>query len=125
MPTLWPCLDSDPGLPYCRSSSMGPPRLRVSLSFDLSANKPSRPCPPSGFLRVGEYPANGYPLVELGLRTRGETMRPWTEAETRLLRARIREGQRGRNCENPRPPCWFSKKEGQRIRLDPNKEGKG
>ena len=70
---------------------MGPPRLLVSPSFDLSADKPNRPCPPIGFLRVGEYPANGYPLVELGLRTRGETMRPWTEAETRLLRARIRK----------------------------------
>jgi hypothetical protein len=72
MPTLWPCLDSDPGLRYCRSPSMGPPRLLVSPSFDLSANKPNRRTRPIGFLLVGEYPANGYPLVELGLRTRGK-----------------------------------------------------
>jgi hypothetical protein len=76
MPTLWSGLDSCPGLWYCRSSSMGPPRLLVLPSFDLSANKPSRPCPPTGFLRVWGYPANGYPLVKLGLRTKGETMRP-------------------------------------------------
>jgi hypothetical protein len=50
-------------------------------------------------------------------------MRPWTEAETRLLRARIRKKVSAE--ENPRPPCWFSKKKGQRIRLDPNKERKG
>jgi hypothetical protein len=33
--------------------------------------KPSRLCPPTGFLRVGRYRANCYPLVELGLRTKG------------------------------------------------------
>jgi hypothetical protein len=71
MPTLWSCSDSGPGVRYYRSSSMGPPRLLSLAVLRPFCTKPSRPCPPTGFLRVGRYPAKGYPLVELGLRTKG------------------------------------------------------
>jgi DNA-directed RNA polymerase specialized sigma24 family protein len=77
-------------------------------------------------LRVGGYPANGYPLVELGSRTKGDTMRPRTEAETRLLRARLRKKVSVEEIAKTLGRHVGSvKKKGQRIRLDPNKERKG
>jgi hypothetical protein len=62
----------------------------VSPSFDLSAQNPVGRVRRLGFCVLGDIP----PRVILWLNSacgRRETMRPWTEAETRLLRARIRK----------------------------------
>jgi hypothetical protein len=121
MPTLWSCSDSGPGVRYCCGSSMGPPRLPVSPSFDLSAQNPVGCVRRLGFCVLGDIP----PTVILWLNSacgRRETMRPWTEAETRLLRARIRKKVSAE--ENPRPPCWSVKRKARESGLIPIKRGK-